>query len=112
MIGDHLGLSFLDNLREGTAAGSKQSYGSGQEDEQGYFFEGIGFVGRQQASSNRIDDQLHQLKGDQGEQALDEDEPEIGDRPTWGALPDQAHGPLQVETVSDPLFKALSWLHD
>jgi hypothetical protein len=82
------------------------------KDEESYFFEGVGFVGREQTNGDRIDDQFHQVKGDQGEQALNQDEPEICDRLSRGALPDQAQGPLQVQTVSDPLFKGFGWLHD
>ena len=46
MIGDYLGLGFLDNFGQGTATCGKYGYPTRQEDEDGYFSEGVGFVGR------------------------------------------------------------------
>ncbi len=101
VVGDHLAHGLAGDGAERAQERRGEADERRQGDVEGGGAEGGGVVGLRDALRHRVDDELHQVDGEQRQDALDEGEGDGEDGPARGGAPHQPHRVDEVQGVAD-----------
>ena len=101
VVRHRLGLGLRGPLPEGAAQGRRQGRAPGEKDPEQGLLERDGLVRRLESRRRRVDDPLHQVEDGQGKQALQQEQREVERGPPGGALPHEAHRPVQAQAFRE-----------
>ena len=101
VVGDHLPLSFADQLRRRTRHDGDQSHHGGHGDEPEGLRQGGRLVGRRDTGGDLVDDELHEIELGQGKKTQEDGESDVGDRPPGRDAPHQTHRAPEMQDALD-----------